>query len=43
MIMTISEQSGSGLQVTGPVLHWYDFLCPFCYVAQQRNAILRAP
>jgi len=23
-----------------PVLHWYDFLCPFCYVGQQRNAIL---
>lgn len=22
------------------VLHWYDFLCPFCYIAQQRNAIL---
>lgn len=22
------------------VLHWYDFLCPFCYVGQQRNEIL---
>src|SRR5438874_7413213 len=22
------------------VYHWYDFLCPFCYVAQHRNAIL---
>ena len=22
------------------VLHWYDFLCPFCYAAQGRNAIL---
>src|SRR6266481_3007490 len=22
------------------VLHWYDFLCPFCYVGLQRNAIL---
>jgi predicted DsbA family dithiol-disulfide isomerase len=22
------------------VLHWYDFLCPFCYVAQARTAIL---
>lgn len=21
-------------------LHWYDFLCPFCYVGQQRSAIL---
>jgi predicted DsbA family dithiol-disulfide isomerase len=23
------------------VLHWYDFICPFCYIGQQRNAILR--
>jgi predicted DsbA family dithiol-disulfide isomerase len=22
------------------VLHWYDFLCPFCYVGQSRDAIL---
>src|SRR4051794_3051127 len=22
------------------VVHWYDFLCPFCYVGQHRNAIL---
>jgi predicted DsbA family dithiol-disulfide isomerase len=22
------------------VLHWYDFVCPFCYVGQHRNAIL---
>jgi predicted DsbA family dithiol-disulfide isomerase len=22
------------------VLHWFDFICPFCYVGQQRNAIL---
>lgn len=21
------------------VLHWYDFVCPFCYVGQARNAI----
>jgi predicted DsbA family dithiol-disulfide isomerase len=21
------------------VLHWYDLLCPFCYVGQQRNSI----
>jgi hypothetical protein len=19
------------------VLHWYDFICPFCYVGQQRQ------
>jgi predicted DsbA family dithiol-disulfide isomerase len=25
---------------TGAVLHWYDFICPFCYIAQHRNAIL---
>ena len=24
-----------------PVLHWFDFICPFCYVAQDRNRILR--
>jgi predicted DsbA family dithiol-disulfide isomerase len=24
----------------GEVLTWYDFLCPFCYVGQQRTAIL---
>ncbi len=23
------------------VLHFFDFVCPFCYVAQQRNDILR--
>ena len=22
------------------VLHWYDFLCPFCYIGQSRNAVL---
>jgi predicted DsbA family dithiol-disulfide isomerase len=20
------------------VLHWYDFLCPYCYIGQSRNA-----
>jgi predicted DsbA family dithiol-disulfide isomerase len=25
---------------TGTALNWYDFLCPFCYVGQRRNAIL---
>jgi predicted DsbA family dithiol-disulfide isomerase len=24
------------------VLHWYDFLCPFCYVGQQRSAIFES-
>ena len=28
--------------MTAPsVLHWFDFICPFCYVAQDRNRILR--
>jgi predicted DsbA family dithiol-disulfide isomerase len=24
------------------VQHWFDFVCPFCYVGQQRNGILEA-
>jgi predicted DsbA family dithiol-disulfide isomerase len=24
----------------GMVLHWYDFLCPYCYVGQSRPAVL---
>lgn len=30
------------LRVSDPhtVLHWFDLLCPFCYVGQQRNQIL---
>jgi predicted DsbA family dithiol-disulfide isomerase len=28
------------MNTDGTVLHWYDFICPFCYVGQQRNAIL---
>jgi predicted DsbA family dithiol-disulfide isomerase len=26
--------------VPHPVLHWYDFVCPFCYIGQSRTAIL---
>jgi predicted DsbA family dithiol-disulfide isomerase len=22
------------------VLHWFDFICPFCYLGQQRNQVL---
>src|SRR4051812_8608196 len=22
------------------VLHWYDFLCPYCYIGQRRNDLL---
>jgi predicted DsbA family dithiol-disulfide isomerase len=28
------------VDASATVLHWYDFLCPFCYVGQHRNAIL---
>jgi predicted DsbA family dithiol-disulfide isomerase len=28
------------IQDARTVLHWYDFICPFCYVAQHRNKIL---
>jgi predicted DsbA family dithiol-disulfide isomerase len=31
---------GHGGNSPGIVPHWYDFVCPFCYVGQQRNAIL---
>ena len=24
-----------------PIVHWFDFICPFCYIAQDRNRILR--
>lgn len=29
-----------GLSGARSVLAWYDFLCPFCYIGQHRNAIL---
>src|SRR5215510_6139985 len=41
--MTTSEQThGDARHMDDPrtVLHWYDFLCPFCYVGQHRTAIL---
>ncbi|MCE4546377.1 MULTISPECIES: DsbA family protein [unclassified Caballeronia] len=24
------------------ITHWYDLTCPFCYIAQSRNAVLLA-
>lgn len=36
----MGEFNERGLTSPGKVLHWYDFICPFCYIAQQRNAIL---
>src|SRR5215472_15846829 len=29
-----------GEDTSRTALHWYDFLCPFCYVGQHRTAIL---
>ena len=33
---------GDGPDGARRVLHWYDLLCPFCYVGQQRNTIFEA-
>jgi len=38
--MSIDDFSPAGSKVTAPVLHWYDFVCPFCYVGQDRSRIL---
>jgi predicted DsbA family dithiol-disulfide isomerase len=39
----IADESAPGDgEAAGRVLHWYDFLCPFCYVGQQRNSIFEA-
>ncbi|MET7993424.1 DsbA family protein [Amycolatopsis sp. NPDC005232] len=29
------------MSTTPTVEHWFDFLCPFCYIAQDRNRVLR--
>ena len=36
----MGEFNERDLTSPGKVLHWYDFICPFCYIAQQRNGIL---
>jgi len=36
----INFENPSHVDYAGRVLMWYDFICPFCYVAQHRNAIL---
>jgi predicted DsbA family dithiol-disulfide isomerase len=28
------------MDIARTVLHWFDFICPFCYLGQQRNTIL---
>ena len=40
--MTTMKRSSDERSQADPrtVLHWYDFLCPFCYVGQHRTAIL---
>jgi predicted DsbA family dithiol-disulfide isomerase len=37
----MSDINNSLKLVPRTVLHWYDFICPFCYVGQNRTAILR--
>ena len=37
----LSQAAKRWLSDPRTVLHWYDFLCPFCYIAQSRNEILR--
>jgi predicted DsbA family dithiol-disulfide isomerase len=36
----MSESDGWCTPGPRVVLHWFDLLCPFCYVSQQRNRIL---
>jgi predicted DsbA family dithiol-disulfide isomerase len=36
----MSDIGDSSKPSSHTVLHWYDFLCPFCYVGQHRTAIL---
>jgi predicted DsbA family dithiol-disulfide isomerase len=36
--LTVADESSGARQV----LHGYDFLCPFCYVGQQRNKIFES-
>jgi predicted DsbA family dithiol-disulfide isomerase len=36
----MNEINDQGIDSLRTVMHWYDFVCPFCYVGQQRNAII---
>ena len=41
--MSVLSSDGNGATRLGVTVdHWFDFTCPFCYVAQDRNRILRA-
>jgi predicted DsbA family dithiol-disulfide isomerase len=39
-VRSVDEPARIAVDTARTVLHWYDFICPFCYVGQQRNAIL---
>lgn len=39
LVASESPTKADGSVGARQVLHWYDFLCPFCYVGQQRNTI----
>jgi predicted DsbA family dithiol-disulfide isomerase len=43
--MALRKNNAGNIQEPVPymalVLHWFDFLCPFCYVGQGRNTFLR--
>lgn len=38
--MAYHDHGSADLEAAGPVLHWYDFVCPFCYLGQDRSAVL---
>ena len=40
MVDMANNDFDSRLRNPRTVLHWYDFLCPFCYVGQSRTTIL---
>jgi hypothetical protein len=40
--ITDPKRLSSSAQPTLQVLHWYDFLCPFCHVGRQHNTIFES-
>lgn len=38
--MADDDHGPAGAPAADPISHWYDFVCPFCYVGQDRSAIL---
>ncbi|KIF78128.1 hypothetical protein QR77_38650 [Streptomyces sp. 150FB] len=40
--MTLAPQDATGTTTRAVTIdHWFDFICPYCYVAQDRNRVLR--